>query len=169
VWLLVVPADLGPCAVAGFSSGNQLLATWLTSNSGKRFCDDVVHEVYSIDAPVGTGALDQIVDAAEAWSKRGGPGKAIRIYNQVGAHHKLNGFKSQNQPFPPPAYELSLDETRTVVCTPAEWLSAAAASLDPAFKKRWPAGYGGGDAKAHQIINSTVFVDAMRRSSFPKL
>ncbi|HEX5047417.1 MAG TPA: hypothetical protein VFX89_09875 [Gammaproteobacteria bacterium] len=167
--LQIAPADLGPCAVSGFSSGNQLLATWLDKNKGRRFCDEVVREVYSIDAPIGTHALEQIVDAAEAWSRRGAPGKVIRAYNQAPAHNKLNGFKPEKMPFPRPAYELSIDATRTLVSTPAEWLSAAAAGMDPTFKKRWPGGYGGGDREAHQIINATMFVDALRRSSFPKL
>ena len=161
------PAELGPCAVCGFSSGNQLLATWLNSNAGRPFCDDVIREVYSIDAPAGTKALDQIVDASEAWAKRGTDGKAIRVYTQVPAHSKLSGFKPPQTPFPKPAFVTEQGDLRTLVCTPAEWLSAAAASLDPGWKKRWPGGYRGGDHEAHQIINSTVLVDAIRRSSFP--
>jgi hypothetical protein len=165
----VIPGEMGPCAIAGFSSGNQLLATWLNQNAGEHFCDEVIQEVYSIDAPVGTHALDQIVDAAQAWAQRGAADKAIRLYNQVGSHEKLAGFKPPGTSFPRAPFVSENGPLRTLVCTPAEWLNRAALDLDPDHRTLWPGGYLGGDKEAHQIINSTSFVDALRRSRFPGL
>src|SRR5262249_54289327 len=91
---------------------------WLNNNAGRRFADEVVRELYSIDAPIGTHALEQIVDAAEAWVKRGPSDKAIRVYNQAGVHSKLDGFKPGTN-FPRVPYEMSVGATRTVVATPA--------------------------------------------------
>lgn len=174
------PFPLGRWAMAGFSSGNQILATILNGNAGNRFIDGVVAEIYGMDPPPGTHALDQIGDAATAWLDRGPGDRRFRIYTQEPWHQQFDRFKaSPKDRHPPPAFVLpeSARNTaadphglrRVVVSTPATSLTAAAQALDPGFKKRFPFGYGGGDKEGHRIVNQSMFVDAMRRSGLPDI
>jgi hypothetical protein len=178
------PPNLGPCAVSGFSFGNITLANWLNHNKGSLFADRVVRQVYSMDAPT-TGPEDEqqlvkIIKAAEAWAGREGPEpasgyyndepKVIRVYNQAQGHKVLSDFKPEGTRFPKAPFFSSNGDTRTFVSMPPSALTRTARSLDPDSIRLWPdPGYGGGDHEAHQIINATAFVDALRRSGFPEL
>ncbi|MGH9902549.1 MAG: hypothetical protein ACRD68_12145, partial [Pyrinomonadaceae bacterium] len=89
------PVNLGRSAVGGFSSGNQIMAGFLNANAGKVFCDEIIREVYSMDPPPLTKAIDQISDAANRWLKRGPADKKFRMYSQEPDHATFRQFKRQ--------------------------------------------------------------------------
>jgi hypothetical protein len=170
--------------MAGFSSGNLLLAGVLNGNRGNRFVDGVVAEVYAMDPPPAGGlagkALDTVADAANAWLARGPGDRRFRLYSQEPAHPQFNAFKVRaadrlpRPPFTQPenaAGDLNdaAGRRRFLVSMPAPAQSAAARALDPSFARRFPGGYGGGDREGHRITNQTMLVDALRRSGFPSI
>ena len=174
------PPPLGRWALAGFSSGNQIMAKVLNGNRGNRFIDGVVAEVYAMDPPPGTKALDQISDAAGAWLARGPGDRRFRIYTQEPSHPKFAAFKANpTDQLPRPAFVVPESaagdpndaggKRRTVVSTPPGTLTVAAQAIDPGFRRRFPGGYRGGDKEGHRIVNQTMIVDAMRRSGFPSI
>ncbi|MEO8451796.1 MAG: hypothetical protein ABI647_18540, partial [Gemmatimonadota bacterium] len=176
------PPPLGRWAMAGFSSGNRILANVLNGNRGNRFIDGVVAEVYAMDPPPAAGAqkaLDKICDAATAWLARAPGDRRFRLYTQQATHPKFDPFKvSPADRLPRPAFVVPASaatnpadpggQRRTVVSTPATTLDAAAKALDPTHARRFPGGYREG-GEGHRIVIQTMFVDAMRRSGFPDI
>jgi hypothetical protein len=178
------PPPLGRWALAGFSSGNLLLAGVLNGNRGNAFVDGVVAEVYAMDPPPAGGkaglALDTVVDAAVAWQGRTTGDRRFRLYTQEPSHPKFAVFKvNRTDPLPRPAFVVPAaaaanpadpgGQRRMVLSTPPATVTAAARALDPDFARRFPGGYRGGDQEGHRLVNQTMLVDAVRRSGFPSI
>ncbi|MCC7376602.1 MAG: hypothetical protein IT581_18225 [Verrucomicrobiales bacterium] len=167
------PTPPSSCALAAFSNGNEAMAPFLDRGAGHPFCDRHVLEVYALDPPSTTGAMDAIIRATDRWMQRVGPDRRFRLYSQEPANGAFMRFRrNPNDPMPTAPFVLprddfeslmsSVEATRSVVVTPAASLASAADQVDPQPKSRR---YGYWDA--HAIIPATMVVDALRRSQFP--
>jgi hypothetical protein len=149
---------LGACGLASFSSGNNEVATFLTSrnNQSTAFYKDTLLEVYSFDNPrasvpgyVAAGALPWLNAGSQAASK------ALRLY---GTHY--------------PTYATVLPTLlpNEVAPTPEQPFVTASTSVPNRTlavlpEPCWDGDFGVSDAQGvHQLICATMLLDALRRS-----
>lgn len=153
---------IGRTALASFSAGNELVATFLKNNLASNFAQNTLMEVYNFDLPAGFTSVDKAMrawtKAVSDWAATGNAAdKRIRVYQQF----NFSTFYAQLLGVQPPTttpYEVSsADGNRTAVVAPGDaWARISRAMPKP-----------NGDFQlVHQIIPDLLLTDALRRSGF---
>jgi hypothetical protein len=152
-------ATLGTCGLASFSSGNNEVASFLTSTSNKSttFYKDTLLEVYSFDNPhasvpgyVAAGAVPWLNSGSKTTSK------ALRLYGtDYPTYASVLPTILPNEVAPTPEQPFVTASTsfpnRTIAVLP-----------EPC----WDGDFGVSDGQGvHQLICATMLLDALRRST----
>jgi hypothetical protein len=151
------PSTVGKVALSAYSSANDTLASWLTSNRGSTFLKNNISAVYFLDPP----RVKASVDAGLLWRRYISYDKRVRLYSARNdkaffpEYRHLLGLEPTDPPLPSAPYLLSAADNKiTMALFPTD-------SWDRTFKDLLGINTKWDFWDAHHFVPATVLTHAL--------